>query len=322
MKAKNILENGGKSMKANEVITTNYSSYGGVFPENTEGMKRAEVVEAAVAHMFELEGMHKGFDLINELSKELEHAGFKETVREKRGQNKNIYYVKDGCKYAVVFIYSGWHNYIIPVLIDRSTVDLIGDRLLFLALGCHDTVLRPTLSDEDGRNIKLHRAVMDMSNQNELVDHITGSEMICTKDSLRVVTAQQNSDNRIFHCHFDTVNSFWGKFIVDSEEDKQFVESLRAEGLEVKEHSGDRVIISNSYVSPAKMFNDINRIERKLLGQYRYNPIKACKSLTSVCITILNKVGLLTDTEFVDAKMYEINHLEEGKLIKSYYGLM
>ena len=308
-------------MKANEVNNTNYSSYGGVFPENTDGLKRKEVVEETVSHMLYLEGMHKSLDLFNELSKELEHAGFTETVRES-GNNRNIYYTKDGCKYAVIFIYRNWDGYLIPVLVDKSTLDLIGDRFLFLALGCNDKVLRPTLRAKDGRNEKLHRVALGVTNKYQLVDHITGSEMICTKDTLRVVTAQQNSANRIYHCHIDTTNSFWGKFLVSTKEDREFVNSLRRNGFEVKEHAGDRVIISNNYVSPAKMFNDINNIERRLLGQYRYNPIKACKSLTSVCITILNKLGLLADTEFVDAKMCEINHIEDGELIKNYYGLM
>ena len=150
-----------------------------------------------------------------------------------------------------------------------------------------------------------------------LVDHIAMSGSICTREMLRVVTNQQNCLNRKYHTKIH--NNYFTTLV--NIEDDDIITSLKSEGYKLKSCGENKYrVTSPKFEDKIKMYEAINSIENECLGEYRYNPINACRDNKEVYLYLFAKCLNLSKDEYKEMKLYYLQSIGDKDYL-NYYGL-
>ena len=237
--------------------------------------------------------------LIKDIADSLWNAGFTAELIFDSGTRKHItdlnglfqqkrfrvVFSREGCAYTFVFIKKDKHFQ--GCLIDADALTVSGSHSLGLTKSKkRDVDFRPYFDDASGRH-KLHKEYMGVTDKDIQVDHITRRGAICIKEMLRVCTAEQNSRNKIpSENNINLQKKYFtltGLIITDKDD----ITALESEGYKLvnrvncnftleHESSTDRYnLVSPKFSSVKELYQELNRIENKYYGQYRYNPIYA-----------------------------------------------
>lgn len=262
-------------------------------------------------------------------------------------KSRTITYDKTNEKYAFCFIYSYTLNMLTPVVMDKVDFDKLNGYRLYMTQGRHDTVYLPTIKikltdeqkkageayfpefnvrikDKDVGLIKLHRAICNTGNDDLMVDHIAVSPSIVTREMLRPATAQQNKFNTLYYTKVYE-NYFIGAYTM-TEQDKQV---LIQKGYKLKNPVRKSATLTRYTVASPKFDNqkelyaNLGNCEKKFLGAYRYNPIKACVTNKEVMLYFCKCFYKWSDEEYITAKKHLMmaERKKEAEELFKYYGV-
>lgn len=252
---------------------------------------------------------------------ELKAKGFEE--KEIRGNKKNgkvnmnFVYSKYDCKYVFILIFTSSEKKVFPLVIDKDVYETkVKGRHISIMQHHH----RPLIADE-GKIRKLHKFVMDMEDIDTMeIDHITHSSNICVRDLMRVCSRIKNRYNKAVYMTITDENEFTGLFEADTEEDKQYLEELNYKGFYVDyvEKSGLYRITSEEYVSESKLIKDVQKIEKKLMGDYRYDPLLDCTHPISQLLMFKYLFGFISENEFKEGQKYFMQQTKDDFFLEYY----
>lgn len=196
----------------------------------------------------------------------LEEQGFQtETVKSRQGIRNFIYHSPSSSAVFVV-IYKPKQNEIYYTIIDREVYEREirnTGRVLNYAIR-HDGSYKIIFAEND-TNISIHRLVVPCDEKE--IDHIAVNKCINTKEMLRPVSAIQNSMNRKFYSRVSLDRmQFKIKDCCQNESQRKALlqAGFKLEGI---------YFISPIYDSEKELFEAVNKVEKFLLGKYRYNPL-------------------------------------------------
>lgn len=227
---------------------------------------------------------------IEKVADMLEEQGFQTTtVKSRQGIRNFVYYSPKSTKVFVV-IYKPKQNEIYYTIIDREVYEREirnTGRVLNYAIR-HDGSYKIIFAEND-TNISIHRLVVPCDEKE--IDHIAVNKCINTKEMLRPVSAVQNSMNRKFYSRVSLDRmQFKIKDCCQNESQRKTLlqAGFKLEGI---------YFISPIYNSEKELFEAVNKVEKLLLGDFRYNPYLdlsetwyayALSSLLGICsITVL-----------------------------------
>lgn len=252
------------------------------------------------------EGLNSS-EQIDKVCEELIKAGFVPTEVVSSKKTINIHYTKDDCNLVLTVIKDG--NLKQAVVYDKFVFDEFiydeqaGKKKRTITLkDRHDTSKGyvPHIASSGGLNITLHRLLMGAVSGGKQVDHISHNLAICTKDFLRLCTAQQNKFNTK---QYSKIN----------EEDRTFTAPCKnlssdmrndycLKGYSIKRNH----ITSPSFNSRFELYRAVKDFEDRYMGEFRYRPLydfsetfyafvawKMLKWVTEVDITEYNRDFLL-----------------------------
>lgn len=203
---------------------------------------------------------------IEKVADMLEEQGFQtETVKSRQGIRNFIYHSPSSSAVFVV-IYKPRKNELYHTVLDRETYERElrnTNRVLNYAIR-HDGSYKIVFAEDD-TNKSVHRLVIPCEARE--IDHIAVNKCINTKEMLRPVTAAQNSMNHKFYSRVSLENlQFKIKNCAQNDNQRK---SLIQAGFKLE---GD-YLISPIYNSEKELFEAVNKVEKFLLGEYRYNPL-------------------------------------------------
>lgn len=196
----------------------------------------------------------------------LEEQGFQtDTVKSRQGIRNFIYHSPSSSAVFVV-IYKPKQNELFYTVLDRETYERElrnTNRVLNYAIR-HDGSYKIVFAEDD-TNKSIHRLVIPCEARE--IDHIGVNKCLNTKEMLRPVTAAQNSMNHKFYSRVSLENlQFKIKNCAQNDNQRK---SLIQAGFKLE---GD-YFISPVYNSEKELFEAVNKVEKFLLGEYRYNPL-------------------------------------------------
>lgn len=203
---------------------------------------------------------------IEKVADMLEEQGFQTDIIKSRQGIRNFIYHSPSSSAVFVVIYKPRKNEIYYTIIDREVYEreLRGtNRVLNYAIR-HDGSYKIVFAEDD-TNKSVHRLVMPCDEKE--IDHIAVNKCINTKEMLRPVLAVQNSMNRKFYSRV-SLDRMQFK-IKNCSQNANQRKSLIQAGFKLE---GD-YFISPIYDSEKELFEAVNKVEKFLLGEYRYNPL-------------------------------------------------
>ena len=248
---------------------------------------------------------------IERLADMLEEQGFQtDIVKSRQGIRNFIYYAPNSSAVFVV-IYKPRQNELYYTVLDREVYEreLKGTgRVLNYAIR-HDGSYKIVFAEDD-TNKSVHRFVIPCKDKE--IDHIGVNKCLNTRELLRPVSAAQNSMNHKFYSRVSLENLQF-KIKNCSQTDNQR-KSLVQAGFKLE---GD-YFISPTYNSEKELFKAVNKVEKFLLGEYRYNPLVDF-SETWYAYAFYKMLG---DCSMYDVKRYNADFMRRNhKNIACYYML-
>lgn len=203
---------------------------------------------------------------IEKIADMLEEQGFQtETVKSRQGIRNFIYHSPSSSAVFVV-IYKPKQDELFYTVLDRETYERElrnTNRVLNYAIR-HDGSYKIVFAEDD-TNKSVHRLVIPCDEKE--IDHIAVNKCINTKEMLRPVSAVQNSMNRKFYSRV-SLDRMQFK-IKNCSQNVNQRKSLIQAGFKLE---GD-YFISPVYNSEKELFEAVNKVEKFLLEEYRYNPL-------------------------------------------------
>lgn len=196
----------------------------------------------------------------------------------------NLIFTKQDCLYCFIVIKGEGEikkcKNLQGILIDADSLEVIGGRRLFLNEKEEGKELRTHIK-KYGKSIKLHRLIGDAPYGMD-IDHITRRSQICIKEQLRACSSKKNQLNKPFRTKVNYQKKTFtaSRIEINSEED---IKAIEAAGHDIYQVGSDaKDITSSTYSINSKVFDsveelhkEVNELENKLHGEYRYNPIMA-----------------------------------------------
>ncbi len=265
-----------------------------------------------------------GKGIVTALPFELQVAGFKWVVTHKSSNGSlNAALIKEDCPYVLMFITSTKFNVEETLFVDKDVFEKYLRTNTVSLSRTHGTELRATVNFKAGEHAK-RVYKLAMKGIDASIDHVSYNVNVCTREFLRPVTPAQNTYNRPYHTKVvegTKRGTYKTSATYNLTEDEQ--EELRALGFKVKLSQGI-YLVRKTYTDAEQMFADINMLENRFLGEYRYNPIKAVVSYTDFCLLIANKMKGVSDEVFLAAKKLAL-HDEilnaDASFLCRYYGI-
>ena len=113
------------------------------------------------------------------------------------GRTKKHIYTREGSPYAVIIWQNSTKDWLI---IDKDNLDLCFSGKYQVKYsrgeGGDGRRVSPVIDVDGKRNVKLHRVICGVLQDDREVDHITHNLSICTRESLRACTQEQNNQNK------------------------------------------------------------------------------------------------------------------------------
>lgn len=267
-------------------------------------------------------------ELWNEFSKKLIENGFDEIDMQQiiseaktscKRRNRCIAYVHPDRNAVFCFIYSSGLNCLYPLIMDKADFEKLDGRMIYLVKGRNDRVYLPAVKINGGIR-KLHTLVCKCSDD-MCVDHIAMSGSICTSNMLRPATIRQNCINTLYYTKVNG-NSFEGSYIVTDDTKAQMLE----EGYKFTERiiNGKTTykVQSPRFQNQDDLFKALNKCEKFFLGNFRYDPIKACTNEKEVFLHFVSIAFKWSWNEYKEAKKYFISKTaEDADRLFKYYGV-
>ncbi len=232
----------------------------------------------------------------------------------------NLIFTKQDCLYCFIVIKGEGEikkcKNLQGILIDADSLEVIGGRRLFLNEKEEGKELRTHIK-KYGKSIKLHRYLCGDPDACE-VDHITHRSHICTKEQLRVCSSDENKLNKPFRTKINYQRrTFKMSRINPTEEDIQAVKEaghiIERVACDVKGVEGSGYsIYSKVFDSIEELYKDLNELENRFHGQYRYNPIYAFDDV-EICGGIKYS-GLIWTYLYMQVKLLGLNENDFVKL--------
>lgn len=196
----------------------------------------------------------------------LEEQGFQTDIVKSRQGIRNFIYHASGSSAVFVVIYKPKQDELYYTLIDKEVYEreLKGTNRVLNYTKRHDGSYKIIFAEDD-TNKSLHHLVI--SCEDKEIDHIAVNKCINTKEMLRRVSAAQNSMNHKFYSRVSLENLQFK--IKDCSQNDNQRKSLIQAGFKLE---GD-YFISPIYSSEKELFEAVNKVEKFLLGVYRYNPL-------------------------------------------------
>ena len=252
---------------------------------------------------------------------QLKANGFEQTEikgnRKNGAINRNYVFKRDDCPYVFILIFTSSEKKVFPLVIDKETYEnKVNGKHISIMQHHH----RPLIAD-DGKIRKLHKFVMNMEDIEVLeIDHITHSSNICVSNFMRVCTRVKNRYNMPVYMTVSDEMDFTGLFEANSEADRHYLEELNYKGFVVEQVEGSNLyrITSDEYDDENKMFRDIARIEKRLMGDYRYNPLLDCTHPISQLLMFKYLFGFITEKEMLEGQKYFMQQTRDEFFLKYY----
>jgi hypothetical protein len=217
-----------------------------------------------------LEGYDDG-GKVEHIADELEAQGFKADIRRRKRGKKNIFnvfYTRDDVDAVFVVIYNvnegKFHYTVLDYAIYKKYIkddeEVILNRVQ-RTMGDFKIVL----SSNKYVNVALHRLVFDDLKDGEMIDHVTHSACINTRECLRRCNNMENCRNKKFYSDVVCLHFSVNKSLVDKAEKAKLIKA----GFE-----GDgRRLYSPDYKTQNELYTALADFENKYLGKFRYNPL-------------------------------------------------
>lgn len=255
----------------------------------------------------------------DEFSKKLIELGYEEyemaayvakSDASRRKQNKNIYYVHPDRDFVFLFIYSPSLDEIYPVIMDKVDFFRIsdGNKFFYFVKARHDSVHLPAV--RKGKYLRKIHTVICETSDDFVVDHAAMSGSICTREMLRPATLQQN---RIHTKYYSKVyeDYFEGTYsITDDIKEKMEEEGYRFSLIRKRKINSYRVR-SPKYSDKETLCKNLEECEKAFLGNFRYNPIKACECEEEVFLYFCKKAMGWSEEDYVPAKKYLLERTDK-----------
>lgn len=255
----------------------------------------------------------------NEFSKRLIELGYEEyemtssvakANASRRVQNKNIYYVHPDRDFVFLFVYSPSLEEVYPVVMNKADFFRIsdGDKFFYLVKARHDSVHLPAIKKGNYLH-KIHTVICETPDD-YVVDHVAMSGSICTREMLRPATPQQN---RIHTKYYSTVyeDYFEGTFSVSDDIKAKMEKEGYQFSLVVKREINSYRVRSPKYSDKATLYKNLEKCEKAFLGNFRYDPIKACECEEAVFLYFCKKAMGWSEEDYVPAKKYLLERTDE-----------
>lgn len=203
---------------------------------------------------------------IEKVADMLEEQGFQTNTVKSRQGIRNFIYHSPSSSAVFVVIYKPKQDEIYYTIIDREVYEREirnTGRVLNYAIR-HDGSYKIIFAEND-TNISIHRLVVPCDEKE--IDHIAVNKCINTKEMLRPVSAVQNSMNRKFYSRVSLDRmQFKIKDCCQNESQRKALlqAGFKLEGI---------YFISPIYNSEKELFEAVNKVEKFLLGGFRYNPL-------------------------------------------------
>lgn len=165
------------------------------------------------------------------------------------------------------------------IIIDADSLELIGNRRVFLNEKGKNKELRAHIK-KYGKSLKLHRYLFGDPDAKE-IDHVCRRSHIIIKEKLRACDSKKNMLNKPFRSEIDYQDmTFSISRIRPTNDDIKAVQDAGHHIYQVKCDAQD--VVSDDYSIDSKVFStieelysELNSLEKRFHGDFRYNPIFA-----------------------------------------------